>query len=81
MNSVFTKTTLPSGKECTILELKGRHVFNAINFAGDSKTKIIQFILQQILLIEGVSIEFSDLEELPGKDILFLYEVIEVQLR
>lgn len=70
--------TLPSGKQATIFEFKGKHVFKAQRFLADIKEDgksgldMMPIIISICTLIDGKAIVPEDLNEMAGQDVLEL---------
>ena len=76
----FTVINLPMGRECVILEGKGKHYFNAMLLAGGNELKFVKYIILELALIDGVLLTENEIDNMHIRDTNAISEVISLMM-
>lgn len=70
--SVENTVKLPSGKILTKIDFKGKHIREAQRLADGDQSKTMFAMMVVASLIDGKRITIEELDEMCGKDVLFM---------
>lgn len=66
---------LPSGKKAVFTRYTGRHIQAATKESGSDTSKIPYIIISKIVKIDGNPINYDDLLDMDGPDVMKLMEI------
>ena len=78
--NTFMTLDLPSGGSAEICELRGKHLFNAINEAGSKQGDMMRHLIVQTTKIDGKQLTIEQLDEMPLNDTSYLVTILGTQI-
>lgn len=76
----FMEFDMPSYGKAIVLEGFGKHLFNAISKSKGDAGIMIKYLILELLLIKGKPVTEDFLDNMPIKDVSYLYLVIGTML-
>lgn len=64
---------LPSGKKAEITDFKGKHVSEAMRLIDGDSSRTMSALISITTKIDGKKITIEEVDEMDGRDVLFLY--------
>ncbi len=80
---IFSSIALSDGRKCSIVEITPSHIWRAqhrVSYNNPENFHITAFILEQIVIIDGVKQSLDDLDQLSIKDYTEINQVVTVLL-